>query len=377
LRFAFVIFKYFPFGGVQRDMLRIAQDCAALGHQVDIYTGQWRGEKPQHAAIKVKQLTYSGWLNHQRHNSLIQQIQQCLSQQKYDLVLGFNRMPNLDAYFVADPCYAERMACKPYTWLNKLSGRYHFFRGCEEAVFGGTGAGLIFLLSERDRAIFQNWYDTANSRFSLLTPHLPYALFEGKKKTEVAKQVRQNLGLPEDAKLVLTVGSAYYRKGVDRMLLAMASLPQALRQRTWLLAVGEYESSNQFKKDAQQLKVEDCCLALGGRDDVADLMLAADVFAHPARSELAGIVIIEAILAETPTLVTGVCGYANHVQYSNCGIVLPEPFQQDTFNKSLVSILTSFKVNQRKRKNYLASLPTQNMQEALQLEAYAKNKQTK
>ena len=42
VRFAFLIFKVFPFGGVQRDMLRIAQDCVKNGHQVTIYTGEWR-----------------------------------------------------------------------------------------------------------------------------------------------------------------------------------------------------------------------------------------------------------------------------------------------------------------------------------------------
>jgi UDP-glucose:(heptosyl)LPS alpha-1,3-glucosyltransferase len=53
LKFAFVIFKYFPFGGVQRDMLRIANDCLNAGHEVVIYTGQWHGDQ-QMRGLKYK-----------------------------------------------------------------------------------------------------------------------------------------------------------------------------------------------------------------------------------------------------------------------------------------------------------------------------------
>jgi len=77
LKFAFLIFKVFPYGGVQRDMLRIAHDCALVGHEVTIYTGEWRGEMPG-AGIQVQVLPSSGWLNHQKHQSLIHAMQRAL-----------------------------------------------------------------------------------------------------------------------------------------------------------------------------------------------------------------------------------------------------------------------------------------------------------
>ena len=41
MRFAFALFKYFPFGGLQSDMLRIAECAAARGHEVTVFTGAW------------------------------------------------------------------------------------------------------------------------------------------------------------------------------------------------------------------------------------------------------------------------------------------------------------------------------------------------
>ncbi len=84
MKLAFVIFKYFPYGGAQRDMLRIARDCAARGHEVRIYTGQWRGDPPGEG-IEVVLLPVSGGLNHRRHRRLIDAITARLHADEPDL----------------------------------------------------------------------------------------------------------------------------------------------------------------------------------------------------------------------------------------------------------------------------------------------------
>ncbi len=43
MRVAFCLYKYFPFGGLQRDFMRIAQTVAARGYQVRVYTQSWEG----------------------------------------------------------------------------------------------------------------------------------------------------------------------------------------------------------------------------------------------------------------------------------------------------------------------------------------------
>lgn len=106
MTFAILIFKYFPFGGVQRDMLRIAKDLIALGHKVTIFTGEWCGDLPHNIPVKI--LPVRGILNHQRYQYLINQMQSAIKNQAFDLVIGFNRMSQLDVYFAADPCFVAR-----------------------------------------------------------------------------------------------------------------------------------------------------------------------------------------------------------------------------------------------------------------------------
>jgi UDP-glucose:(heptosyl)LPS alpha-1,3-glucosyltransferase len=43
----FCLFKYFPYGGMQRDCLRLARACSKAGYQVNILTINWKGPKPE------------------------------------------------------------------------------------------------------------------------------------------------------------------------------------------------------------------------------------------------------------------------------------------------------------------------------------------
>ena len=337
MKFAFLILKYFPYGGVQRDMLRIARDCVALGHEVTIFTGEWRGERP--AGIHIRLLKASGWLNHHRHTSLINQMQDAIAQGQFDRIVGFNRMPGLDVYFAADPCYAERMSREP--WYKKLSGRYRFFSAMEQAVFGPEAGTQILLLNQHDQAVFQRWYGTDQSRFHLLPPNIPLHRFADLADQDYRAYVRKTFDLPADAVVLLTVGSAFLRKGVDRAIDALSSLPDTLKERCWLLAVGEFESSSNMRAYAAERGVAGRCIEAGGRPDIPALMLGCDLLIHAARSELAGIVIIEAMTAGLPQLVSGVCGYAGYVAAAHAGEVLPEPFEQAVMNRTLQAMLAA------------------------------------
>ncbi len=326
-------------------MLRIAHDCVKAGHDVTIYTGEWRGEMPD-ARMRVEVLPSKGWFNHQRHQSLTQAMRLALANIPVDVVVGFNRMAGLDFYYAADPCYVERAHLERswlYRYLPFVRGRYRFFAGAEQAVFGTESNCQILLLTEREKYSFQQWYNTPDARFHLLPPSIPSEKFADKNRDFCRAYLREQFGLPTDANVVLTVGSAFVRKGVDRVIDALATLPEHLKLNTWLLAVGEYESNSNMQAYCEKRGVANRCVQAGGRADIADLMMGADVLAHPARSELAGIVLIEAMTAGLPVLVSEVCGYAMHIAKANAGIVLPEPYQQQDMNQSLVMMLESNK----------------------------------
>ncbi len=58
---------------------------------------------------------------------------------------------------------------------------------------------------------------------------------------EIRAAFRAEFGLAEDDLLLVQIGSGFKTKGLDRSLAALAALPDALRLRTRLIAIGADE----------------------------------------------------------------------------------------------------------------------------------------
>jgi len=107
----------------------------------------------------------------------------------------------------------------------------------------------------------------------------------------------------------LVVGSGFRVKGLDRAIRSLSELDDATRAHTRLVVVGQNRPT-EFAMLARKLGVSERVHFLGGRHDVFDWLLASDLLVHPARSEAAGMILLEALTAGLPVLATDVCGYA-------------------------------------------------------------------
>ena len=157
-------------------------------------------------------------------------------------------------------------------------------------------------------------------------------------------RIRAEFKLQERERALLFVGSGFRTKGLDRAIIALATTRRGgLDAR--LFVVGQ-NSPGHFQVQARRQGVADQVVFLGGRHDVADLMLTADLLIHPAYSENTGTVLLEALTLGLPVLCTDVCGYAPHIEQAHAGIVLPSPFSQTDCDRALLEMLTSNQVPQ-------------------------------
>lgn len=337
MKFAFLIFKYFPYGGVQRDMLRIAKDCVALGHQVTIFTGEWQG--PQPANIQVKLCASNGWRNHTRHASLISTMQQAVQAEPFDLVVGFNRMQPIDVYFAADSCFIAK-AHEERPWWYRLTSRYRWFQQAEASIFSPGSNTHILTLTPQEQTTFQHWYQTPSERFHLIPPILDPQRFPSFNRAHGKQWLADTFGiLPEQIALLL-VGSGFKTKGADRAVTAIASLPESMRKNVRMLIIGQ-DNPRWLQKHIEAHHLSGQIQVLGGRDDIPQLMQACDWMVHPARRELAGHVLLEAMACGLPVVTTNVCGYAPYIENAGAGILLGSPFTQSALDQALATALTS------------------------------------
>jgi UDP-glucose:(heptosyl)LPS alpha-1,3-glucosyltransferase len=352
MKLAFALFKYFPYGGLQRDCMKIAEECVQRGHTVDIYTLQSEGSVPD--GVNLHLLPQRCKRNYKRYEAFAAQVIHRVNAEGYSGLVGFNKMPGLDVYYAADPCFAAKAKTRSifYRW----SGRSRSFLASEDAVFSAKSKTHALLISAPEQQIFKNIYQTDSSRMHMLPPGVQKDRLVGDDYAVIRATKRQELGLGEE-KMLLMVGSGFKTKGLDRSLLAIAALPEDLRNQVRLYVVGQ-DNIKQFQRQARSLGIDNKFYFLGGRSDVAHLLFAADLLLHPAYRENTGTVLLEAMAASLPQLVSGTCGYSYYVEQAQCGAVLNEPFSQQQMNEKLVEILTRLAISiawQQNAQEYLST----------------------
>ena len=341
MRLAFCIFKYFPFGGLQRDCLDIAKTCQRRGHDVNIFTTDWIGPHPDKLNLHI--VPSRGMTNHGRNLDYVNNVASLLRHNTYDVVIGFNKMPGLDLYFAGDRCYADQSQAKhksrwnPYYWC---TSRFALYTALEEAVFSPESQTTILLLTQSQRDSYMRHYGTPVDRFYELPPGICRDRLPTEEHDRVRSMVRKELLRESEQFLLLAVGSDAQRKGLDRTLRAVAALPQSVRLLTRVVAVGETRRGT-FKRLSKRLSVSDRITLLSPSSEIPRYFCGADLLVHPAYSEAGGNVLLESMVFGVPVLATDVCGYAELVKTAQGGVIVPSPFDQEDMNLSLKQLLTT------------------------------------
>jgi UDP-glucose:(heptosyl)LPS alpha-1,3-glucosyltransferase len=343
MKIAVCLYKYFPFGGLARDFRNIMTICHDRGYDIDVYVMEWHGEFVEGFNIHVVET--KAWTNHGKVRKFIKKITPQLQKGNYDLIVGFNKIPDLDIYYAADPCYLDRVKNQKNYFLYRLGQRFQFFAQNEQSVFGKESNTISLMISDIQRDLFKQHYKTPDQRLLMLPP----GISEDRKRPNNWQQLRQQhrleLAVQDDEFLLLMVGTGFKTKGVDRAIMALASLPQDVKRKTKLIVAGE-GLAKPYLDLAKKQNIETQVVFLGGRNDIPQLLLAADLLIHSARKENTGTVILEAIVAGLPVIATAACGYAKHVAKSNSGLVVAEPFNQTNLNQELSTILQTDKLQQ-------------------------------
>ena len=337
MHFAFCLYKHFPYSGLSLDMLRIAHECTQRGHQATVFTGSWEGDVPE--GIKVVIVKHFGFTNHTRAHSFHRKLRHHLDPKDFDVVVGFNKIPGMDIYYCGDYCYVGRSFLR-HSIFYRFTPRFLYFSSFERGVFEAASKTNILSLSDREKAIYQQYYLTQDSRFLCLPPTLEKARWANLDELPDRRQIRKSLDVEDDENLVLLIGSGFQTKGLDRAILAIAALPEEIQQKTKLFVVGQ-DKGEQFIRIAKRADVGGRIHFLGGRTDVPALMKAGDMLLHPAYAETTGGVLLEAIVSGLPVLATPVCGYAPHIKTAEAGVVLRKRFTQDELNEKLLEMLLS------------------------------------
>lgn len=314
MKLAIAIFRYFPYGGLQRDMRFIAEEVIKRGHQVTIFCGDWQGDKISGADIRV--IDTFVWFNIAGVRRFVKAFEKQFNRNEFDLLLGFNKMPGLDAYFAGDTCFAEK-AYIDRSWLYRLAPRSQLYLRYEKSVFGDSGAKQIFCLVPQQIKSIARWYSVPRDRVTLLPPGISKAHLACENPQDAKTKLLADLNIEQSAKIILCLGSGFRTKGVDISIASFSEFTKENSNTVLLIAGGG--DPEKYQQQAKQLDVDKKIFFIGNQFTVADLLHSADLLLHPARYELAGNVILEAMLCGCAVLVSSQSGFAYYVKQFQMG----------------------------------------------------------
>lgn len=145
------------------------------------------------------------------------------------------------------------------------------------------------------------------------------------------QRIRKELGIPLNAKVILSVGEVNKNKNHKVGIEALAKLRD---KNTYYVICGRGPLMEAHKELAQSLDVGDRVVLTGYRTDVADFYKMADVFLFPSFREGLPVAVMEAMASGLPVVATRIRGSSDLVQQGD----LVEPTDVDGIARAITSV---------------------------------------
>ena len=171
-KFVLIIFKYFPYGGAQRDLLQLAKKLCKK-NLVEIVCMDWDGSRPKEKNISVKIIQSNCFFNYRRYLEFKNKVSQYIENKTNVISISFSKISGFDFYYAADSCFAS----KNKNFLKNLSPRYQFFHEEEFQIFNPKSKTKILSISKKENEIYKSIYKTSESKFIFIPPYIDKNFF--------------------------------------------------------------------------------------------------------------------------------------------------------------------------------------------------------
>jgi len=153
---------------------------------------------------------------------------------------------------------------------------------------------------------------------------------------EDKRTLRNSLGLDVDRAVIVSVGRLTREKGYHYLLSALALIPD--HQRPLTLIVGDGPERNELESTAKAMKLDRDIRFLGMRRDVSVFLAASDIFVLASLWEGLPLVLLEAMAAGLPAVVTAVGGNPEVIEHGVSGLLV-KPGEPQTLVEAISDLL--------------------------------------
>jgi glycosyltransferase involved in cell wall biosynthesis len=158
---------------------------------------------------------------------------------------------------------------------------------------------------------------------------------------EAANQIRRNLGVDQDTRVLIAIGRLSFEKGHADLIGALDQLRRSKPDLVWkLLIVGSGPEQVNLETAVRQLGLDAHVIFVGQQSDVLPFLQISDLMVLPSHSEGSPHVVFEAMSAGVPILATRVGGIPEILTDGQTGLLVP-PKHPEAMASGIASVLES------------------------------------
>ncbi len=286
-------------GGTERVLYRTAEGLRDLGHEVHLFCGQYAiPAPPRTTAHRVPCIQ---WPRTARLLSFAFFIPRVMNRYPCDVIMSFHPILEQDLFRSGGGphrVYVRKMSENRSLWrrLWYWISPYHLsLMALEKRQMMPGGCRKIITVYQQGKRDMLETYGLPDEKVGVIHNGVDHERFHPARRLREGKEIRDNLGIPPDAPVVIFVGTGFRRKGLDRLLSIWAAgkMPSV-----YLLIVGNDARLPYFRRRWSGSQV----IFVGAQSRVEDYYAAADLLVLPTIHDAFGNVVLEALSSGLPVV---------------------------------------------------------------------------
>lgn len=261
-----------------------------------------------------------GWPSHAAYEESVHSVEARLKANRPDVLIA----NTLNSFYLVEAAFRAGV---PALWIiresytpEQMQRAVNSF-ALEDCRRAFDRAHRVIFVSDETRKLFE--YLNTQHNFTVLHKGLPSQPFKEYCSENTPAQAREAIGAPQDAKIIVTVGTVCERK--DQMtLVRAAALLREKRSDFCCYIVGLRENlpyAQEIQKLAHDRKLDGLIKFIPETNDVRPYLRAADIFAFTSHTEAGSRVLLEAQACGLPILTTP-CGGVREIVYEGANAII-------------------------------------------------------
>ena len=298
-------------GGAEAALVGFAAYLERNGYEVHAIGLQ--GPLPGDASAgRFHAVRTSGWLRGTRELRLGEAMLARAAELGADCTIGVRHLPRIDVYWPHGGSHAETLAL-----LGKRArGRHRTFVDLERRALEG-GAKRVVCVSDLVRDEFARHYPASVERTVVVPNGVDLEVHHPRHRDAAGIRLAEVASAPVRTPRLTFVGRNAKLKGLDVLMDALAPL----RDRPWTLIAAGVGQRDRWRARAKRVGIADR-VSFPERLDGALLSAGSDLLILPSRRDPCPLVVLEALAAGTPVLVSERVGAADAIDGVEAGEVV-------------------------------------------------------